>query len=335
MIYNFRHDKERTGEVLTRIRDDKEISQGWGGGEEANLDLRQEDFVGKTFTYYEGEYCRTTRIPSNLTRIRDFNDGDMLVMPHLPEYGKVSIHIVDGDYPSCYRYETADDTDQNHRIKIKDSFGLHGEFSIYGTELLEYRASLRSLQFPVLPIPYFFDIFSNIVKANRSSQSYRIDESKMEGFLNNIYKEIKNVVTKKLRYMPASGGEISFESLCERLLQINGYTIERRNQYDRQGGDIDLRCKRSRRDTFVFETGEVTLFVQIKKHEGNTDEYAVKQVLKMLKKEPYADGCVMSMADGFTDEATRLAKKHGIVLMNSDEICRLLMPHLSQSSSAT
>ena len=169
MIYNFRHDKNITEEVSARIRDHKEISQGWGGGVEANLDLHQEDFVSKAFTYYN---CRTTRIPSNLTRIRDFNDGDMLVMPHLPEYGKVSIHIVDGDYPRCYRYEASDHTHQNHRIKIKDSFGLKGEFSIYGTELLEYRASLRSLQLPVLPIPHFFEVFSDIVQENRLNQSH-------------------------------------------------------------------------------------------------------------------------------------------------------------------
>ena len=327
MIYNFRHDKERTGEVLTRILVDKEISQGWGGGEEANLDLRQEDFVGKTFTYYRGEHCRTTRIPSNLTRIRDFNDGDLLVMPHLPDYGKVSIHIVDGDYPSCYRYETPDDTHQNHRIKINASFGLDGGISIYNTELLEYCSSLRSLQLPVLPIPYFFETFSDIVKAKRSNPSLHFDKSELEDFLSGVYEEIKNVVTGKLRSMPSSGGEISFEGICERLLQINGYKIESRNQYDRQGGDIDLRCIRSRSDISIFESGEVTLFVQIKKHEGKTKETAVIQVLNMLEKDPKADGCVMSMADDFTDNARRLAENSGIVLLTRDDICRLLMSY--------
>lgn len=330
MIYNFRHDKGRMSEVLTRIRDDKEISQGWGGGGDAYLDLDQEDFVDKAFTYYKGKYMRTTRIPSNLTRIRDFSDGDMLVMPHLPEYGKVSIHIVEGDYPSCYRYEKADDTDQNHRIKIKDSFGLGGEFSIYSTELLEYYASLRSLQLPVLPIPYFFETFSDIVKAKKSEPSHRVDKSDLDDFLNDVSSEIKRVVTEKLRFMPASGGEISFEGICERLLQINSYEIVGSNEYDRQGGDIDLRCKRSRRDISIFEGGEVTLFVQIKKHGGNTDEYAVNQVLKMIANEPHADGCVMSMADDFTEDAIRLAENNGIVLLNGDDICRLLMSHLSQ-----
>ena len=328
MIYNFRHDRGRAGEVSARIRDHKEISQGWGGGLEANLDLHQEDFVSKTFAYYKGEYCRTTRIPSNLTRIRDFKDGDMLVMPHLPEFGKVSVHIVDGDYPNCYRYETADDTHQNHRIKINDSFGLDGEFDIYSTELLEYRASLRSLQLPVLPIRYFFEVFSDIVKANRSDPSHRIVKSELEEFLNGVvYDGIKNVVTEKLRSMPALGSGISFEGICERLVQINGYKIENRNQYDRQGGDIDLRCIRSRRDISIFESGEITLCVQIKKHWEKTNEDAVKQVLKMLDNEPRADGCVMSMADGFTDEAIRLAESNGIVLLNRDDICGLLMSY--------
>lgn len=310
-----------------RIRNDKEISQGWGGGGEVDLDLDKEDFIGKTVTCHE---CRTTRVPSNLTRIRDFKDGDLLVMPHLPGYGKVSIHIVDGNYPECYRYDTLDRTCQNHRIKIKDSFGLAGEFSIYGSELVEYRASLRSLQLPVLPIRYFLTTFSDIVEAKKSDPSHSVDKSELDDFLNSISMEINKVVTEKLRNMSPSGRETSFESLCERLLQINGYTIKRHNLYDRQGGDTDLICTRSRQDTSIFEGGEVTLFVQIKKHWGNTGKDAVEQVLKMIEKEQDADGCVMSMADDFTGEAISLAEKNGIVLLNRDDICRLLISHLSQ-----
>ena len=112
MIYNFRHDKSGTEEILIRIDRDKQISQGWGGGAGADLDLRNNDFVVKTFAHYG---LKTTRIPSNLMRIREFKDGDMLITPHLPEYGTVSVHIVHGDFPNCYSYDVSDETHQNHR----------------------------------------------------------------------------------------------------------------------------------------------------------------------------------------------------------------------------
>ena len=123
MIYNFRHDRNITSDIADRIRSEKEISQGWGGCGDVDLNLRDENFINKTFKYHK---CRTTRTPSNLTYMRDFKDGDLLVMPRLPTYGTVSIHIVDGDYPDCYRYDTTDQTSQNHRIKVGESFGLDG-----------------------------------------------------------------------------------------------------------------------------------------------------------------------------------------------------------------
>lgn len=325
MIYNFRHEKRRRDEIVTRIQNDEEISQGWGGGGVVDLDLRNDDFIAGTVAYHG---CHTTRVPSNLTRMRQFQDGDLLVMPHLPAPGTVSIHIVDGDYPACYEYDESDDTHQNHRIKIRDSFGLGGQFSIYGTELVRYRTKLRALQLPVLPIPDFLNTFLEIVEAARANPGHRVDVSDLDDFLNEVSNEINNLVTDRLRDMPTHGGGTSFESLCEMLLQENGYTIERRNQY-RDGGDIDLRCKRSRNDSFIFEAGEVTLFVQAKKHTGTTGRRAVEQVKIMLENEPHADGCVMSTADEFSDDAKTLARNEGIVLLNRYDICRLLMPHLS------
>ena len=326
MTYNFRHDRSRTNDITARIDNDKQISQGWGGGDRADLDLRKDDFIAKTVAYYT---LSTTRIPSNLTRMRQFQDGDLLVTPHLPEYGRVSVHIVDGDFPSCYYYDPSDDTHQSHRIGLKDSFGLAGEISIDHVTLLPWRAKLQWLRFPVLAIPDFNEAFSDIIKRMASDPSRSFGPSKLNEFLTGVFEKVKKVMTEELRNMPPSGGAISFEGLCEKLLQENGYKVVQRNQYDRQGGDVDLVCSRSRRDTSVFEGGDVTLFVQIKKHKEKTGPEAVNQVLKMISEDQHADGCVMSMADGFTEDAEQLAKDHGIVLLDRHKICGLLVPQLS------
>ena len=103
-----------------------------------------------------------------------------------------------------------------------------------------------------------------------------------------------------------------------------GYAIVRRNWYS-DGGDVDLQCARSRTDLSPFEAGQVNLFVQVKKYTGTTDDLAVRQVLKMMEKEHSADGCVMSLGDDFTREATKLAEDNEILLMNGATICKLLL----------
>ena len=330
MIYNIRHDRDQTVEICGRIRRDGRVSQGWGGGEEGGLDLRDYDFVGRTYRHYELE---TTRIATNLSRMMDFRDGDILVLPHLPDYGTVSLHIVDGDFPDCYEYEQADPIHLNHRIRVRKSFGLDGQISVRNVELRAYHARLPYLRLPVLPIPDLEDTFNNIISAmssDRAAPDRRFTASTLDDFLAKAAEKVASCVAEQMQAIPAIGGGISFEAVCERILVTNGYRIVARNQFDGRGGAADLVCTRVRSELSRFETGDVTLYVQIKKHQGETDVDAVRQVISMLQGRPDADGCVMSAADGFTNEARKLAKKHGIALLNSIEICRLLMPLLSE-----
>jgi len=325
MIYNLRHDRDRTEEVAERVEANREVSQGWGGGE-VNLDLRQEAFIAATRECYE---LNTTRIPTNLTRIRDLKDGDLLVMPNLPRQGSVSIHVVNGSFPECYRYERGDVTHQNHRVSVRESFGMGGEISVRHATLAEYHAQLRWLRLPVLPIPQCLGAFEAIVEDMEAVDTLEFGPSPLDEFLLSVAVDVEDLIIERVRRISASGGDISFEGLCERVLKANGYRIEERNRYDGQGGDVDLVCKRARGETSIFETGEVTLFVQVKKHGGKSDAEGVKQVVAMQQRERDADGCVMSSADGFTEAARDVAKLHGIALLGKRDICRLAMPILA------
>lgn len=327
MIYNIRHDRKQRVKIRERIERDRRVSQGWGGGKNGDLDLRHDDFVSKTYRYYE---LRTTRIATNLLRMMDFRDGDILVLPHLPEYGTVSLHIVDGDFPDCYEYEQADPTHLNHGVRVRESFGLHGQISVRNVELRAYNAKLPYLRLPVLPIPDLESTFQNIISALRAEQHRQFTASALDDFLVEAAEKMASCLTEQMQAIPASGGDISFEAVCERILVRNGYRIVARNQFDGRGGDADLVCTRPRSKLSRFETGDVTLYVQIKKHQGETDVHAVNQVLGMLQGQPNGDGCVMSAADEFTNEARELAQKHGIALLSKIEICRLLMPFLSE-----
>ena len=325
MIYNFRHEKTLSDEITQRLKEHNELSQGWGGGVDCNLDLRKPDFVENCVAYHE---LKRTNVPSNLTRISALTDGDLIVTPHLPKEGRLSIHIVKGDFPNCYRYDKNDDSHQNHRILVKQSIGLGNEINIYNKDLIRYRTALRRLQYPVLEIPEFGEFFDIVEKFPRDPNK-RSDASSLEQYLANLVNDITAALTENLRNIWPAGGEISFENLCERVLVSNGYKIVRRHWYDRQRGDVDLVCQRSRDELSVFKGREDLLYVQVKKHRDQTDEEAVNQLLRMMNPDSKADGCVMSLADGFTDDAKSLAKNNGIVLLNKNQICSLLLPLLA------
>ena len=154
--------------------------------------------------------------------------------------------------------------------------------------------------------------------------------SPLDEFFDDLQYRVVGMVVARLRQIPPAGRNIiSFESVCESLLLSAGYETVGGNLYDGLGGDVDLICRRPRRDMSVFEGGDVTLYVQVKRHEGQTSKEAVQQVINMIQANPQADGCVMSLADDYTPGAKILAEENGIVLLNKDEICSLILQNFS------
>ncbi len=186
MIYNFRFDRDALTEILRRLREGNFISQGWGGSDN-NLDisrLSKSQFIRNCQEYYE---LKTSNIPRSLSKIYDFKNGDILVTPHLPEYGKVSLHIVEGDFPACYDYLEHDDAHLNHRIKIRKSYGIEGSISIDNFELAHWRSKLQSLRLPILPIkqqnePIFQEIIRRIEKEHATFDAPELKRLTLENF---------------------------------------------------------------------------------------------------------------------------------------------------------
>lgn len=325
MLFNFRFDQQCMATILTRLRNESQMSQGWGGGE-INLDLTKLDFVHACLERYRSDGMNSTRIPSNLLRMRSFKDGDLIATPHLPERGKVSIHVVDGDFPACYRYDPAGNDHLNHRILVKRSYGIEGNISIYNTVLSAWYAKLQWLRLPVLPIPEHEDAFQSVIRQLDNSPNMTFAVSPLEEHLSGLQDRVLESLKIDLRRtLNPNNSDLSFESLCERLLVKSGYTVVGRNVFDGEGGDVDIHCTRKRADASPFETGDVTLFVQVKKHEGITDQIAVRQLVKMMSKDASADGCVMSLAEDFSNEAKELAEQNDILLMNGSAVCKLAL----------
>lgn len=333
MLYNFRYDRNSRGEVLNRINGQNLLCQGWGGGEERDLNMAKFDtweYREQTRDYYD---LSSTRIPSNLSRIRDFKDGDLLVVPHLPENGKVSVLVVDGDFPNCYDYKQSDLYHLNNQISVKPDkkYGLDGNISIYHAKLAPWYGKLQWMRLPILPKEEYTGIFTDICHQLDENSSKKYEPSVLDDYFSSAVIPGVLDAMNVLQDINPSGGEISFEKVCQYLLEKSGYRIDGGNIYDGQGGDIDLLCKKNRSDTSPFESGETTLFVQVKKHEGTTDGWAVEQLCRMMKEQPEADadGCVMTLADDYTDNAKELAHRNGIHLLNGRDIKVLLLQVIS------
>jgi hypothetical protein len=332
MIYNYRIDRSDDA-ILKRIAErlnnakEKELSQGWGGGDGGGLPITDDDFVSKCKAHYE---LATTRVPSNLTRIRDLKRGDLMVVPHLPAHGQVSLHVIADDFPDCYRYVPDDADHQNHRLRIEQSYGLAGEISTRHLSLVPWYGKLQWFRLPVLPIPQYESAFRAIVEQLTSTPNSQFSASNLSDFLESLRSGAVKWVSEQLRQTRPSGTIVSFEAICERLLLSAGYQVVRRNWHNNQGGDVDLHCVRDRSDASPFETGQTTLFVQVKKHIGTTDSEGVKQLLLMIEGEPTADGCVMSLGESFTEDAQELAEKNGVALMTGDIISQLVLEELAK-----
>lgn len=201
--------------------------------------------------------------------------------------------------------------------------------SIYNLGLTLWYGKLQWLRLPFLPIPQFEADFQHIINQLEQAPERRLEASKLSEFIAQLRTRVMAQLKAELQQIKASSADISLEAICERLLLSKGYRVAARNQYDSAGGDVDLRCMRERSDASPFETGQTLLFVQVKKHVGTTDEWAVNQLLKMIAQEPLADGCVMSLGDSFTEAAQNLAEKNGILLMNGDTVCRLLLEEIT------
>ena len=329
MIYNVRHSKTQLQYIVDCITNQHQFCQGWGGDVDGDLDIRKDTFFQACCEYYE-DTLNSTRIPTNLFRyIPALEDGDILVTPHIPKYGCASIHIVDGDFPDCYQH-VPDDSHLGHRIRIRDSIGMNEELSIYSERLIPWKAKLQWMRLPFIQIDQYWDSFSEIINEFRKDSSTQFEPAQFDRYLNGLAERVAEFLTSELRDLNPAGGEISFERICEILLQETGYTIHRRRWFDGKGGDVDIECRRSLSNASPYEGGDVILYVQAKKFQNEADQVAVDQIIQMIEPKQRIEGCVMSTADGFSDEAEKLADSHGIVLLNKLALSAQLLPFLAK-----
>ncbi|MHC8965595.1 restriction endonuclease [Priestia aryabhattai] len=319
MIYNFRIDRENRDFLKQELINKNIIYQGWG-----NFSISEDNFIKNTQNFYS---LRTTRIPSNLIKMRNFHDGDILLIPHFPKDGCGTFLIVNGEYPANYKWKLGNKHHLNHGIKVKEIHGLNGNISMYHHLLVGWYGKLSGLRLPILPIETVAETIEKLISELRNYPETVFTKSTIDDYLTAQTKTLLINLREQLMVLNPSNGSLSFEKVCEDLISQYGYKLIQRNAYDKQGGDADLIFEKKNETASPFEIGESYLFVQVKKHRGETDDKAVNQLIQIMdSKKEYTPsyGCVISLSDNFSENAMSKAEDAGIKLINGIEFCKLL-----------
>ncbi len=114
-----------------------------------------------------------------------------------------------------------------------------------------------------------------------------------------------------------------FEDLVEWYLESLGAKIEKpsKNESGTEEGDADR--------VGIFENIKTAIMVQVKKHEGDTDEWAIQQIKAFKKNHDYGDYFtqmwVISSCDKFSENAQNQALASNVRLINGLEFAKMIL----------
>ena len=135
-----------------------------------------------------------------------------------------------------------------------------------------------------------------------------------------IVEETSEAILKIIRKYT---NDSKFEDLVEWYLESLGAKIEKpsKNVSRTEEGDADR--------VGIFENIKTTIMVQVKKHEGDTDDWAIQQIKAFKKNHDYGDYFtqmwVISSCDKFSEEAQQLASVFNVRLINGLEFAKMIL----------
>jgi hypothetical protein len=323
-IVNFRVDTNSLKEVVKRLEDNK-ISMGWGGGN-INLDLRNNVDFRKAYKNI------TNRRINSIMKIKNFKDGDIIVVPKIPKNGKFIIGFVDGDFPNCYEYIENDQTHLNHCIKLKKVYGLKSELDIHNVKVHEWYAKLGYMRLPIYPLYKYNKMFNELINEIENDKVSLLSSSNLGDFVEKIRTEIHDKIRAELEKMSPNNSDISFENVCRKIIESFGYRCIGNNHHA-NGGDADLIFtiedveSDSLNNPFIMK--EKKLYVQVKRHHGNSGKKAVEQIVKIIKEDKVesVQGCAITLGV-FNEDAEIFAEENEIILINGNELIDLFIERL-------
>lgn len=264
--------------------------------------------------------------------------GDMVLVP---KQGVFSIYEITEDFPLCIRdVDTTElrawGLDDGDRLTIIDDLlSRNGEASDLG-----FARRVRPLHTDI-PRASFADAALTSRMKIRSTTADISDLKDSVGRAIGHYKDdepidlhatlLKTHIQTTLDAITRDLTPHKFEQLIAWYFERVGARVEQpsKNESGKEGdGDI----------VATFDGLRTIIYVQAKKHDGMTDEWAAEQIVAYRdhKATPKTESGVMddgyariawvvSTADGFTDECKALAKDNKVLLLNGRDFVKLLL----------
>ena len=319
----FRTAEENVDWLYTELAEGR-LRQGWGA---PGLDLKTADDRRLKKTQWEATHkAHWGEDPSPkrfaiLTRMLDMEDGDMVVVPKMPEKNQFTIARVSGRY----WFETDGDLDDfRHIVPVhRDSvrtFGYRANNDAFLVSGLFARASHRSAV-------SFCDNAEQVEAAHRLLQGQSSPTSKPQkeltrGAINDAFK----AAATALRDQVKDWNGPRFEEAVRQAFRDQGYTIKGHRHFDRQGADADILVSPPASPYGLFLPAEIAVQVKWKQGVDEYDEESVRQIVKWAKSEGSdAVKYVISSASRFTDNAHEQATTDNVVLIGGlQTMCFLL-----------
>ena len=319
----FRTDEEKAGWIYTELTEGR-LRQGWGspGSTLQTAEGRRVDKPHWEAAYraYWNEAPSPQRY-SILTRMLDLTDGDVVVIPKMPERNEFTIaRVRDG-----YRFEPEKKTsDFGHILAVRQAsirtFGYRANNDAFLVSGLFARASHRSAISFCANTEHLEAIHQLLQRPSSPTSKPQKELSRAA-----IDKSFE-LAAKALRDHVNAWNGPPFEEAVRQAFRDQGYTIKGRRRYDREGGDADIVVSPPATPYGLFLPGEIAVQVKWKQGVDENDEESVKQIEKWAKSEESdAAKYVISSASGFTDKAHELATANNVVLIGGlQTMCFLL-----------
>ena len=152
----------------------------------------------------------------------------------------------------------------------------------------------------------------NAVNAFKNREPINIKEI----FIEEAIPKLLSIINQKLT-------PEKFEGLVEWYLKSIGANVDtpRKNESKTECGDADK--------VGFFDNIKTAILVQVKKHDGETDDWAVKQIKAFKHNHRYEDYhsqlWVISSCDSFSESAISMAEDADIRLIDGKEFCRMIL----------
>lgn len=280
-------------------------------------------------------YGELRRSRWSLWRFFQFKEGDLVVVPQWG--GTFSVYEVIGQaMPISKIADLGDFKAKSNRQVIRDSQNLF-IYADDGKEIdLGFAVKVKPIKKHLSRAGYAEDALAKRMKIRQTNADISDIAEYVENILNretpiDLYEEIVEKLAEDLlaslkRLLTDKKLELLIKWYFEKRGATSAYRPAPNERGKTDGADADVIAD--------FEMLKVTFYVQAKKHEGTTNDWAVEQISKYTiqhkEEDRFVDGYtivpwVVSTADDFSETAIAAAEANNVRLIAGKEFARMLI----------